>query len=239
MTRVERGDRLVGEENRRLRGEGAGEKGAAPLAAGKLGDGALLEAAEPGRGDGFPDRAAPFLGQLLRRLPIRHSAERDERPDRERPRHPAVLGQVGEQARPLEPRDRFNARPTEGHGAAAWWDEPGKRADERRLARPVRADDDRQLAGRERNIEPAQDLPPAEAHVQAARGERGAAHGTAPASSAGRRTMSHRNTDTPSSAVSTPNLTSTPEGMTRTAQSAASRSAAPARPEGTSVRAGS
>ena len=121
-------------------------------------------------------------------------------------------------------------------------EQPGKRPQQGRLAGAVGADHHREASGLEGEIEPARarrGCPEIRPTGRGLPGDRVLLMRASPTSSALRRAITQRKNGTPSRAVSTPILTSACDGMSRTAQSAASSSAAPARPAGMRVRAGS
>ena len=101
MARIERRHRLVGEQDRRLRGQRPREQDAGALAAGQLGRRPVREAAQPGGGHGGRNRFLASRRQTRAALAMRHAPERDDAPHRDRPGDAAVLRQVGDRSRPL------------------------------------------------------------------------------------------------------------------------------------------
>ena len=170
---------------------------------------------------------------------MRQAPERDDVADGQGPGHAADLRQVGDAAGARDAAHAADRLVAERDRAGRERHEPGDRPQQRRLAGAVRPDDDAELARPEGEVEAGQRLAAAEPDRKIADEDFGRAHAATSASSPRRRAMIQRKTGTPRSAVRTPIRTSAPEGMSRTAQSAASSRAAPASVAGTRVRAGS
>src|SRR6188472_1806508 len=145
MADVEGGSRLVEEDDRRLLREGAGDDDALALAAGErperpLGEGLQPEPVERARGriavGGSFTRERPEM-----RSPAHQRVLRDRQPG-------GCLGLLrydGEQPRPLAPLE-VGGRPLEERHVPLVREEPRDRAEERRLAGTVRADERHPLA---------------------------------------------------------------------------------------------
>src|SRR6185312_9701734 len=129
---VEVASRLVGKENARRVGEGARDRDALLLAAGKLGGKVIEPVAQADTAKQLARAlaGAGFSAQLERHL---HVLERRERGDELKALEdePDFLPA---EARPLILVHRRQVRVVEQHGAAAWRVESGEQAEERRLA---------------------------------------------------------------------------------------------------------
>src|SRR5690606_13053777 len=132
-------------------------------------------------------------------------------------------------------RERAGTRAAERH-LAARRDEPKCGAQERRLPRPVRAEQSNDLAAAyfKRNV--LEHLNSTEVRADSAQGKQ-RAHESPPRDA--RRAAMSANTGPPMSAAATPSLSSVSVGNTRTMISAQTRSAPPASALGKSKRAGS
>ena len=236
MARIERRHGLVGEEHSGFRRERPGEQHPRPLAAGDPRDGPILEALEADVADRCGDRAPARLGQSLGAFPMRQAPERHDVPHGQRPGDGAALGQKGDAPGALASRQGGERRVVKPDRAASGREKAGEGAQKRGLASAVRADDDGQAGRFQGQVDPGQDVAAAEPDGQSLGAQ--TRHGGS-AKPACRRATTQRNTGTPRKAVRTPILTSTAEGISRTAMSAAKSSAAPASAEGRRVRAGS
>ncbi len=229
MQRVERGDRLVGDQPVRLDRQRTRHQRPRPLAARKFGDAAAAQFLKLGRVDGAFDRLHVRGVGRTERGAMRQAAERDDRFHFERPVGSAALREIG---------DAASERRTSRAGRAVVADLPFSRLDqasespgERRLAGAVGSDEPDELARRKAQRDARQrdaravtdgeiaDLDP----HQPSRRER--------------LTSISRN-GAPTSEVTTPSFSSGCVGSTRTSTSAATSSTAPAKPDTRSSRPG-
>ena len=163
MADVERARRFVEQQDRRLRGEGAGDHQPLLLAAAQLAQAAVgeLPHVEP------PEHIArhrPVVARLRPEVadercpPEQHVLERGHVVGQQR-----ILRHVGEQRRPPRPRAQ-RQRDTVDEHVAREVDEPDGGAQERRLAGAVGADQSEPSARRDRRAERLHDLALAVAH---------------------------------------------------------------------------
>ncbi len=237
VARIEGRHRLVREQHRRPGGQRAGQESPGPLSSRQGGGGPVREGFESGRRQGVAHRLPSRRRERLGTLPVGQAAQGRHGGDREWPGHGAALRQVGDQPRPLPRRMARKGPPVEEDPAVPGRQEAREAAHQGGLAGAVGTHDHRQRAALEGQLRAVQDGAAAEDDPEGLRMKPG--HAGVSASSALRRAITKRKNGTPRSAVSTPTLTSLCVGIRRTALSAASSSAAPARPEGRSVRAGS
>ena len=147
--RVDPGDRLVEQEQVRLRGERAGEEHPPPLAAGQAADLRPQVALHADLRQGVDDRPPIVATRPADRPEAREAAHHHDvlDGDRERPvDHARPAGRrppAGPRGRPGAPR--ISSRPD--HGC----EQPGHQLEERALAGPVGPDDREQAAGLDRD----------------------------------------------------------------------------------------
>src|SRR5438067_9222016 len=145
--------------------------------------------------------------------------------------------QIDEGASTLAWRIGFERAPMQ-RDATFGGNEPGKRADQRRLAGTVRTDQCDDLAGLQREAGAINNKVAADADGDISRLQRWR-HDGAPSSIRRSEKIMTRKNGTPMSAVTTPTRSPSAAGMARTVISAAGSSAAPASAPGRSTRAGS
>ena len=169
MAQVERGGRLVEQQDRRPLGQHPGEVGAGGLTARQRVDGPVGEPVEADLGQGLLDDlgrrgAAP----VARRAAVGVAAHLDHLADGEGEADPGTLGQHGATPGQLPRRPAPHRPAAERDLAAGGREVAGQHAEERALARPVRADQCGQLARRQHEVDAAQHGPTAErdAHVR-------------------------------------------------------------------------
>src|SRR5689334_14741909 len=174
---------------------------------------------------------------------MRMAAERDDGGDRHRPVEDVPLRQIGDAARALARRERAERTAVDRDPAFRRL-QAGQRANERRLAGAVRADQHAELAGPQVEGHAIHDEPVAKPddHVGSVQPRR--AHVAAPSSRRRSRKIIAMKNGTPISAVTTPSLSSMAvalglAGTSRTAISAAMSSTAPIKVAGRQMRAGS
>src|SRR5690606_7334088 len=162
---VDARDGLVEHEEVGPPDQGARDEHALLLAAGQLRDGVVGAVGETHEVERLRRARAPPA-----REPEAAAAEESRRDDlgrggRHARRRAHTLGDVAEA---LPGQTRPERRAEQVDGAARERDDPDERADERRLARAVRAEERDDLARTDRQVDPAQDLAPAEGHVDVA-----------------------------------------------------------------------
>ena len=233
---IEHRDRLVGEQHRRFDGQRAREQHARALADGEPVHAARRELERvglPHRRRARPRRRRRLCSAAV--SAVRQAAERDELARGERPVNGRILRQVRDRARArpaVEPRER---RAAPRHRAAVR-DEARERAQQRALAGAVRA-------RRARRARRASSASVVGSHGRARfvanlDVRRRRASWRRHAARAELRITRCRKNGAPSSAVTTPSLSSGPGGSSRIATSASVASSAPPRKLGSSSRLG-
>ena len=167
---VEAARRLVEEKDRRLLGERPREDDPLALAARQGGDlarpeAAEVEAAEHVLGNGEVRGPLPSEG-----TEVRGAAEEDVVEHARPGRHDRMLGDERDEARPARGGKRLEGDVTDADPAGVG-DDAGERLHERRLARPVRADDAAPASRAHREVDPLEQDRPVGPHAEAAAGD--------------------------------------------------------------------
>src|SRR5262245_50689147 len=220
---VEAGGGLVGEQDPRFLGEGAGDQHAGALAAGQLRNHAVGEMDGVHGGERSVDGGTVGGAFAGAQRSMREAPQGDDGAGDERPVHEALLRQVGKAAGKLVGIEGGDRAAVEGHRASGGANEAGEYLDEGGLAGAVGADDRGELAGLGREVEAAQHLAALERDLEVSRLD---LHG---ASSERVLSTSQTKNGAPISAVSTPIRKSVHRWARRRPISATERKMAPPR----------